>query len=150
MTWDQAKRWRSSLGKRMLVFTNGVFDLLHTGHVDVLLAARREGDALVVGLNGDASVRRLKGEARPVRSQDERAYVLGALAAVDSIVVFDQDTPLDLIRELTPDVLVKGGDYTEATVVGASDVRDRGGRVVIVPTTPGHSTTSIVEKMRGR
>jgi rfaE bifunctional protein nucleotidyltransferase chain/domain len=150
MTWNQAKRWRSSLGKRTLVFTNGVFDLLHTGHIDVLLAARREGDALVVGLNGDASVRRLKGEARPVRSQDDRAYVLAALAAVDAVVVFDQDTPLELIRELRPNVLVKGGDYAEATVAGAADVRASGGRVVIVPTTAGHSTTSIVEKLRGR
>lgn len=141
--------WRASLGSRILVFTNGVFDLLHPGHIDVLLAARREGDALLVGLNSDASVRRLKGPDRPLRSEDERAYVLAALAMVDAVVVFDQDTPLELIQRLQPDVLVKGGDYTESTIVGASEVRARGGRVVVVPLTPGQSTTSIVEKLRG-
>jgi D-beta-D-heptose 7-phosphate kinase/D-beta-D-heptose 1-phosphate adenosyltransferase len=148
LSWDRAKAWRASLGKKKLVFTNGVFDLLHPGHVDVLLAARKEGDALVVGLNSDSSVRRLKGESRPIRSENERAYVLGAMAAVDAVVVFEQDTPLELIRALEPDILVKGGDYTEATIVGAPDVRARGGRVVVVPLTPGHSTTSIVEKLR--
>jgi rfaE bifunctional protein nucleotidyltransferase chain/domain len=131
------------------VFTNGVFDLLHPGHVDLLLAARREGDALLVGLNSDASVRRLKGAARPVRSEAERAYVLAALGMVDSVVVFDQDTPLELIVALEPDVIVKGGDYTEGTVVGAPEIRARGGRVVIVPLTPGQSTTTIVERLRG-
>ena len=131
------------------MFTNGVFDLLHPGHVDVLIAARREGDALVVGLNSDASVRRLKGPDRPVRAEQARAYVLAALEMVDAVVVFEQDTPLELIRFLQPDVLVKGGDYTESTIVGAADVRGRGGRVVVVPLTPGQSTTSIVEKVRG-
>ena len=131
------------------MFTNGVFDLLHPGHVDVLIAARREGDALVVALNSDDSVRRLKGPSRPVRSQRERAYVLAALGMVDAVVVFDQDTPLELIELLRPDVLVKGGDYTESTIVGAAEVRARGGRVVVVPLTPGHSTTSIVERLRG-
>jgi rfaE bifunctional protein nucleotidyltransferase chain/domain len=149
MSWQRAKQWRMSLDKRTLVFTNGVFDLLHPGHLDVLIAARQQGDALVVGINSDASVRRLKGESRPVRSEGERALLLAALRAVDAVVVFDQDTPLELIRALEPDVLVKGGDYTEATVVGAADVRARGGRVVIVPLTPGHSTTAIVEKLRG-
>lgn len=131
------------------MFTNGVFDLLHAGHIDVLLAARREGDALAVGLNSDASVRRLKGPERPVRTANERAYVLAALAMVDAVVVFDHDTPLELIQMLEPDVLVKGGDYTEATIVGAPAVRARGGRVVVVPLTPGQSTTTIVEKLRG-
>lgn len=149
MTWERATQWRRSLAKRPLVFTNGVFDLLHSGHIDVLLAARREGDALVVGLNSDASARRIKGPTRPVRAEHERAYVLAALSMVDAVVVFEQDTPLDLIRALEPDVLVKGGDYTESTVVGAPDVRGRGGDVVIVPLTPGHSTTAIVEKLRG-
>ena len=148
LSWARAKAWRSSLGKKKLVFTNGVFDLLHPGHIDVLLAARKEGDVLLVGLNSDASVRRLKGASRPIRSEQERAYVLGALAAVDAVVVFEQDTPLELIRALEPDVLVKGGDYTEATIVGAPEVRARGGRVVVVPLTPGHSTTSILEKLR--
>jgi rfaE bifunctional protein nucleotidyltransferase chain/domain len=149
MTWERARQWRRSLGKRSVVFTNGVFDLLHPGHVDLLLAARREGDALLVGLNSDASVRRLKGAARPVRSEAERAYVLAALGMVDSVVVFDQDTPLELIVALEPDVIVKGGDYTEGTVVGAPEIRARGGRVVIVPLTPGQSTTTIVERLRG-
>jgi len=149
MTWDRAARWRASL-RGKLVFANGVFDLLHAGHVDMLHAARSRGDALVVGLNSDASVRRLgKGPDRPVRSEGERAVVLGAFAAVDAVVIFDQDTPLELIRALTPNVLVKGGDYTESTVVGADEVRKRGGEVVIIPLTPGQSTTSIVERLRG-
>jgi rfaE bifunctional protein nucleotidyltransferase chain/domain len=149
MTWDDARRWRTTLGKRSVVFTNGVFDLVHPGHVDVLVAARAEGDALVVGLNSDESVRRLKGPGRPVRTETERAYVVAALGMVDAVVVFEQDTPLQLIRALEPDVIVKGGDYSEDTVVGASEIRARGGRVVIVPLTHGHSTTAIVEKLRG-
>jgi len=148
MSWEGARAWRRSVPGRV-VFTNGVFDLLHPGHVDLLLGARRQGDALVVGLNADASVRRLKGPGRPVRGQAERAYVLAALAPVDAVVVFTEDTPLELIRALEPDVLVKGGDYTEATIVGAPDVRARGGDVVVIPLTPGHSTTSLIEKMRG-
>lgn len=150
MTWSAARAWRERLGSRALVFTNGVFDLLHPGHVDVLVGARAEGEHLVVGLNSDASVRRLKGPERPVRSQAERAYVLAALESVDAVVVFEEDTPLELIRHLRPDVLVKGGDYTEATIVGAPDVRSWGGRVAVIPLTPGQSTTSIVEKLRGR
>lgn len=133
-----------------LVFTNGVFDLLHPGHIDVLVAARREGDALIVGVNDDASVQRLKGPSRPVRSTAERLYVLAALECVDAVVAFGEDTPLELIQTLQPDVLVKGGDYTEATIVGAPDVRARGGRVVVVPLTAGHSTTSTIEKLRDR
>lgn len=149
MSWERAKAWRRALSNRSLVFTNGVFDLLHPGHVDVLLAARKAGDALMVGVNSDASVRRLKGPTRPLRSEAERAYVVAALAMVDAVVLFEQDTPLELIVAIEPDVLVKGGDYTEATVVGAPQVRARGGNVVIVPLTPGQSTTAIVEKLRG-
>jgi D-glycero-beta-D-manno-heptose 1-phosphate adenylyltransferase len=148
MTWAQARAWRRGVPSHRVVFTNGVFDLLHPGHIDVLLAARREGDVLVVGVNSDDSVRRLKGPERPVRSVPERALVLAALGMVDVVVVFEEDTPLELIRALEPDVIVKGGDYTEATVVGAPEVRARGGSVVIVPLTPGQSTTSIVEKLR--
>jgi D-beta-D-heptose 7-phosphate kinase/D-beta-D-heptose 1-phosphate adenosyltransferase len=148
-SWSDARAWRERTPGRV-VFTNGVFDLLHPGHVDVLTAARRAGDALVVGLNSDASVKRLKGPTRPVRSEAERAYVLAALAAVDAVVVFEQDTPLELIRLLQPDVLVKGGDYTEATIVGAPDVRARGGEVLVVPLTPGHSTTSTLARLRDR
>ena len=130
------------------MFTNGVFDLLHPGHIDVLVAARAQGDALIVGLNSDASVRRLKGPTRPVRSEAERAYVLAALEAVDVVVVFDDDTPLALVQRLEPSVIVKGGDYTVDTVVGGAEVRAGGGEVIIVPLTPGQSTTSIIEKLR--
>lgn len=148
MTWDRARAWRQAAAGRV-VFTNGVFDLLHPGHIDVLLGARRRGDALVVGVNGDASVKRLKGPTRPVRTAPERCYVLAALAMVDAVVVFDEDTPYDLITALRPDVLVKGGDYTEGSVVGAPEVRSWGGEVIIIPLTPGHSTTSTIERLRG-
>ena len=149
MTWEAARRWRDEVSGRV-VFTNGVFDLLHPGHVDVLTAARNCGDALVVGVNSDASVRRLKGPTRPVRSEGERAYVLAALESVDAVVLFEEDTPLELVRALRPDVIVKGGDYTPESVVGADEVRRWGGEVVIVPLTPGQSTTAIVETLRGR
>ena len=146
--WSGAARWRTSQQGRV-VFTNGVFDLVHPGHVDVLFAARRAGDALIVAVNSDASVRRLKGPSRPVRGEAERAYVLAAFEMVDCVVVFDQDTPLELIERLRPDVLVKGGDYTEETIVGASQVRSWGGSVVVVPLTPGQSTTNIIRTLRG-
>jgi rfaE bifunctional protein nucleotidyltransferase chain/domain len=149
LDWDKARAWRSAIRGR-LVFTNGVFDLLHPGHVDVLVGARRLGGALVVGVNSDESVKRLKGPSRPVRSAAERCYVLAALEAVDAVVVFDEDTPSELINALRPDVLVKGGDYDEASIVGAQEVRSWGGEVVVVPLTPGHSTTSTIEKLRGR
>jgi rfaE bifunctional protein nucleotidyltransferase chain/domain len=149
MTRAQAADWRRGARGRV-VFTNGVFDLLHPGHVDVLVGARERGDALVVGLNSDASVRRLKGPGRPVRSEAERAYVLAALQAVDVVSVFDEDTPLELVRALRPDVIVKGGDYSPETIVGAADVRGWGGDVVVIPLTPGQSTTSIIEKLRER
>ena len=146
---SEASRWRKTLAGRV-VFTNGVFDLLHPGHVDVLVAARGLGDALIVGLNTDASVRRLKGPDRPVRSEAERAYVLAALEAVDAVVLFDEDTPLDLVIALEPDVIAKGGDYTVDTIVGAREVKARGGEAVAIPLTPGQSTTSIIEKLSGR
>jgi len=149
MTWEDARRWRGAVRGRV-VFTNGVFDLLHPGHVDVLVGARSRGDVLVVGLNSDASVRRLKGPERPVRSESERAYVLAALAAVDALVVFDEDTPLSLVLHLRPDIIVKGGDYTPGSVVGAREVQAWGGEVAIIPLTPGQSTTRILEKLRGR
>ena len=149
MSWTAARTWRHAV-RGPVVFTNGVFDLLHPGHIDLLVGARAEGNHLIVGLNSDASVRRLgKGPDRPVRSEGDRAIVLAALAMVDAVVVFDQDTPLELVRQLEPDVIVKGGDYTEASVVGAAEVKARGGRVVIIPVTPGHSTTSTIEKLRG-
>jgi len=127
-----------------------VFDLLHTGHVALLEAARAEGAALVVGVNSDASVRRLgKGADRPVVPEAERARLLAALAAVDCVVLFDEDTPLALIRRLRPDVLVKGADYTRAAIVGADDVEGWGGRVVRVPLVRDQSTTSLLAKLRG-
>lgn len=148
MTLAAARAWRHTQTGRV-VFTNGVFDLLHPGHVDVLVGARREGDALLVAVNSDASVRRLKGPDRPVRSEAERAYVLAAFAAVDAVVVFDDDTPIEAVRALEPDVIVKGGDYREETIVGAAEVRARGGTVRVIPLTPGQSTTSIIAKLRG-
>ena len=147
MTLDAALAWRRRQPGRV-VFTNGVFDLLHSGHVDVLRAARAAGDALIVGLNSDASVRRLKGPTRPVRDENDRAYVLAALEVVDAVVMFEANTPIELIRTLMPDVLVKGGDYSVDTVVGAEDVLGRGGKVIIVPLTPGHSTTRTVDRLR--
>lgn len=148
MTRAEAARWRAAQSGAV-VFTNGVFDLLHPGHIDVLTGARAQGDLLIVGVNSDASVRRLgKGPERPVRSEAERAYVLAGLAAVDAVVVFDEDTPLELVRALEPDVIVKGGDYAPESVVGAELVRARGGRVVIIPLTPGQSTTSIIHRLR--
>ena len=149
MSWAAAREWRRRT-QGPVVFTNGVFDLLHPGHIHLLLGARAEGDSLVVGLNTDASVRRLgKGPERPVHAETDRALVLAALEMVDAVVLFDQDTPLELVRALEPDVIVKGGDYTPTSVVGASDVTARGGRVVIIPIAPGHSTTSTIGKLRG-
>lgn len=127
-----------------------MFDLLHPGHIDLLMAARRTGDALIVGVNSDESVRRLKGPARPVRSDAERTFVLAALECVDLVVVFPEDTPLNLVKVLRPDVIVKGGDYSADTVVGATEVKSWGGRVVIVPLTPGHSTTNIIRTLTER
>jgi rfaE bifunctional protein nucleotidyltransferase chain/domain len=132
-----------------VVFTNGVFDLLHPGHVELLEAARSEGNALVVGLNTDASARRLgKGATRPVAGEQARARVVAALAAVDCVVLFDEDTPLVLIEALAPDVLVKGADYARDHIVGADWVEARGGRVVRVPVVAGFSTSALVERLR--
>jgi rfaE bifunctional protein nucleotidyltransferase chain/domain len=132
-----------------VVFTNGVFDLLHAGHVALLEAARAAGDALVVGVNSDASVRRLgKGADRPLVAEGERARILAALAAVDCVVLFDADTPLALIERLRPDVLVKGADYTREAIVGAAEVEGWGGRIVRVPLLAGKSTTELVRKLR--
>lgn len=146
---DDAVAWRRARRGRV-VFTNGVFDLLHPGHVEILVASRRLGDALVVGLNSDDSVRRLKGPSRPIRGEHDRAIVLAALECVDAVTVFGEDTPLELIRALVPDVLVKGGDYTPGTVVGAEEVRAGGGEVVIIPLVPGHSTTGTVATLSAR
>ena len=131
-------------------FTNGVFDLLHPGHVKILAQARAKCDRLVVGLNADASVRRLKGKDRPIQNERARAEVLAALEAVDLVVVFGQDTPLELIRRVRPSVLVKGGDYRRDQVVGRELVEAQGGEVMLVDLVPGFSTTRIVERSRVR
>ena len=130
-----------------LVFTNGCFDLLHRGHVEYLHRARALGDHLVVGLNTDDSVRRLKGPGRPLNPEHDRALVLAALESVDAVVLFGEDTPATLISRLLPDVLVKGGDYTRETIVGADTVEAAGGRVAVIPLVPDRSTTSIIRRM---
>jgi D-beta-D-heptose 7-phosphate kinase/D-beta-D-heptose 1-phosphate adenosyltransferase len=150
-SWDEAARLLDEArreGKR-IVFTNGCFDLLHRGHVDLLAAARARGDLLVVGLNDDDSVRRLKGEGRPWVRGEDRAAVLAALAAVDLVVLFGEDTPRELVRRLRPHVLVKGGDYRPEDVVGRDEVEAQGGEVVIVPLTEGRSTTGLGRSIRG-
>ena len=135
---------------REIVFTNGCFDILHAGHVRYLQAARRLGGALVVGLNDDASVRRLKGPERPINSELDRAELLASLACVDFVVLFGEDTPLELVRTVQPDVLVKGEDWREKGVVGADLVEARGGRVVLVPLLEGRSTSRLVERIRSK
>lgn len=140
----QAERWRAA-GLR-IGFTNGCFDILHPGHIRVIEQARSHCDRLIVGLNSDASVKRLKGPQRPINAEQARADVLAALGAVDGVIVFDQDTPLEVITALKPDVLVKGGDYTKETIVGADIVEARGGQVIIVPLVPGHSTTATIAR----
>ena len=133
---------------RRIVFTNGVFDILHPGHVRYLEAARGHGDLLIVGLNSDASVRRNKGPERPINLQDERAEVLAALACVDAVSIFDEDTPAEIIRQVQPDVLVKGADWPADQIVGRDTVEARGGRVVLEPVEQGYSTSAIIDRIR--
>jgi len=140
-------RWRR-LGQRV-GFTNGCFDLLHPGHISLLTQARKLCDRLVVGLNSDASVRQLKGEGRPVQSEGARATVLASLASVDAVVVFADETPLQLIRQIRPDVLVKGADYSVEQVVGADLVQSWGGRVALAELMPGQSTSSTIRRLKG-
>ena len=135
------------LGKSV-VFTNGCFDILHVGHVTYLQKAKDLGDILVVGLNSDDSVRRLKGESRPINNESDRREVLLALRSVDFVAVFEEDTPLDLIKAIKPDILVKGGDYTVDTIVGADFVIENGGKVEVIPLVEGKSTTSIIERSK--
>jgi rfaE bifunctional protein nucleotidyltransferase chain/domain len=136
-----------------LVFTNGCYDILHPGHVDLLAHARAQGDGLLLGLNSDASVRRIKGNLpgppRPVNSEAERAFVLAGLTSVDFIVLFDEDTPLELIRAVRPQVLVKGGDWDVARIVGREVVEAEGGLVLSLPLLPGYSTTGLIERLQG-
>ena len=133
---------------KTIVFTNGVFDLLHPGHVRYLQQARELGNALFIGLNGDASVKRNKGEGRPINSETERAELLAALECVDAVVLFDEDTPAGIISALQPDVLVKGADWAADRIVGRDTVEARGGRVVRVTVEEGHSTSALVQKVR--
>lgn len=135
------------LQSKSISFTNGCFDILHKGHIASLSDAAREADFLVVGINSDASTKRLKGEGRPVNNQDARALLLASLAIVDAVILFDTDTPLELINAVKPDVLVKGGDYTIEHIVGAKEVQSWGGRVVINPIVEGYSTTGILDKI---
>ncbi|GDX63172.1 hypothetical protein LBMAG35_00100 [Chlorobiota bacterium] len=131
-----------------IVFTNGCFDILHKGHVAYLQSAKSMGDILIVGMNTDASVKRLKGEERPINTLEDRAFVLSALKSVDYVVPFDEDNPLTLIQSIKPDVLVKGGDYTMETIIGAKEVLAHGGRVEIIPFVEGKSTSSIIDAIR--
>ncbi|GAB4091798.1 nucleotidyl transferase family protein [Flaviaesturariibacter terrae] len=139
-------QWRL-LGKT-IAFTNGCFDILHAGHIASLCAAAAEADMLVVGLNSDASVKRLKGASRPVNDEDSRATVLASLLMVDAVVLFEEDTPRELIASFLPDVLVKGGDYKVEEIAGAAEVQAAGGRIVINPIRQGFSTTGIIDKLR--
>lgn len=139
---------RQKRSGRRVVFTNGCFDLLHPGHICSLEQARQLGDALIVGLNSDASVRQLKGEGRPVLPERERAEILAALECVDAVVIFDGLTPRETIAKLLPDILVKGGDWPGDQIVGREEVEAAGGRVVSIPVVPGYSTTEILRKIR--
>ncbi|MBO9565831.1 MAG: D-glycero-beta-D-manno-heptose 1-phosphate adenylyltransferase [Niastella sp.] len=138
-------QWRV-LGKT-IAFTNGVFDIMHRGHIASLSQAASEADLLVVGLNSDASTKRLKGDSRPVNDEQARCIVMASLLMVDAVVLFEEDTPLELIKAVMPDVLVKGGDYTEEQIVGAKEVKANGGKVVINPIVEGFSTTGLIGKI---
>jgi D-beta-D-heptose 7-phosphate kinase/D-beta-D-heptose 1-phosphate adenosyltransferase len=150
LSLEDAGTFSASLHERgqRIVFTNGVFDLLHPGHVRYLQAARHEGDALIVGVNSDRSVRANKGPSRPIIPENERAELLAALACVDAVVIFDEDTPADVIRRVQPDVLVKGADWAADQIVGRDTVEARGGKVVRIPVEQGWSTSNILERIR--
>ena len=150
LTWPETVAFVTSqrAAGRRIVFTNGVFDLLHPGHVRYLQRARSLGDLLIVGLNGDASVGRNKGPGRPITPERERAELLAALECVDAVVIFDQDTPAEIVRLVQPDILVKGADWPADQIVGRDTVEARGGRVVLVPVEHGHSTSSILDRIR--
>lgn len=141
----QVIRWR--LKSKTIAFTNGVFDILHQGHIAVLAKAASFADILIVGINSDSSVKKLKGDSRPINNQQSRAFVLASLIMVDAVVIFDEETPLELIKKIQPDVLVKGGDYTLDSIVGAKEVMANGGKVEIFPIEEGFSTTGIIEKI---
>jgi D-glycero-beta-D-manno-heptose 1-phosphate adenylyltransferase len=141
----QINRWR--LMKKTISFTNGCFDILHEGHIFSLSQAASEADLLIVGVNADASVKKLKGENRPINNEQSRAFLLASLLMVDAVVIFEEDTPLNLINAVLPDVLIKGGDYSINEIVGAKEVIVNGGKVVINPILQGFSTTALLEKI---
>lgn len=138
-------QWR--LMGKTIAFTNGVFDILHRGHIASLSEAAREADILVVAINSDASTKRLKGDSRPVNDEQARSLLMASLLMVDAVVIFEEDTPLEVIKAVMPDVLVKGGDYTEEQIVGAKEVKANGGKVVINPIVDGYSTTGLIGKI---
>ena len=143
---SQIAAWR--VANKTIAFTNGCFDILHEGHIFSLSQAAREADYLIVGVNADASVKRLKGAERPVNNQQSRSLILASLIMVDAVVIFEEDTPLELIKAVRPNVLVKGGDYTIEEVVGANEVMAHNGKVVINPLLPYFSTTAVIEKLK--
>ena len=143
----QVNSWQ--LHNEKVVFTNGCFDILHLGHIDYLTKAADLGDRLIIAVNKDASVSALKGPSRPIIDEETRAMKLASFVFVDAVILFGEETPLQLITEVRPNVLVKGGDYSIDTIVGASEVQDNGGEVVVIPFLEGHSTTSIVNKITG-
>jgi D-beta-D-heptose 7-phosphate kinase/D-beta-D-heptose 1-phosphate adenosyltransferase len=142
--WAKSRR----ITAKTIVFTNGCFDILHEGHIYSLSQAAKEADCLIVGVNADSSVKKLKGENRPVNNEHTRALILASLLLVDAVVIFEEDTPLELIKKVMPDVLVKGGDYTIETIVGAKEVIANGGRVVVNPLIENCSTTGLIEKIK--
>lgn len=142
----QIQWWR--LINKTIAFTNGVFDILHEGHIEVLSKAASFADILIVGVNSDASVKRLKGPGRPINNEQSRSIILASLIMVDAVIVFNEDTPLQLIKNILPDVLIKGGDYTPETIVGAREVSNNGGVVKIIPLEAGFSSTGIIEKIK--
>ncbi|RMF53658.1 MAG: D-glycero-beta-D-manno-heptose 1-phosphate adenylyltransferase [Bacteroidetes bacterium] len=151
LSWEQIDQWVAywRFLEQKIVFTNGCFDILHLGHLTYLEEAAKLGDVLVVGLNSDESVRRLKGPSRPVFPQEARARLLAALEFVEAVLIFEEETPLRLIEKIRPDVLVKGGDYTPETIVGADLVRSYGGQVEVLPLVPGYSTTALIHRLCG-
>jgi D-beta-D-heptose 7-phosphate kinase/D-beta-D-heptose 1-phosphate adenosyltransferase len=148
--FDKIEGWAKGrrLTAKTIAFTNGCFDILHEGHIYSLSQAAKEADCLVVGVNADSSVKKLKGEHRPINNEHTRALILASLLLIDAVVIFEEDTPLELIKKVMPDVLVKGGDYTVETIVGAKEVIANGGRVVVNPLIENCSTTGLIEKIK--
>lgn len=143
---DAVEKWRAE--EKNIVFTNGCFDIIHRGHVEYLSKAKSMGDILVLGLNSDQSVKKLKGHKRPYVSEKDRAYILSQLVPVDAVTIFGEETPLKLIKLVMPDILVKGGDYSIDTIVGSKEVEESGGSVVAIPLVEGRSTTGLIEKIK--